>query len=121
VEEISREVVIDAPTDEVWDAVTDPERLGDWFGADVEGEVAEGQTVHFVTPDGSDRRAVIERVDEGCEITFRYLPTDDDPSSRVVINIEPLGDGSIVRVTERRIEPAVSHRHEIGFRAMASV
>jgi uncharacterized protein YndB with AHSA1/START domain len=121
VEEISREVVIDAPAEDVWDAVTDPERLGDWFGADVEGEVAEGELVHFISPDGTDRRAVIERVDEGRELTFRYLPTDDDPSSRVVIDIESLGDGSIVRVTERRIEPAVSHRHEIGFEAMASV
>jgi hypothetical protein len=52
---------------------------------------------------------------------FRWLPTDDDPSSRVIIDVEPLGDDSLVRVTERRIEPAVTHSPQIGFEALASV
>ena len=120
-EEISREVFIDAPSEDVWNAVTQADQLGAWFGADVDGEIAEGELVHFVSPDGTDRRAVIERVDEGRELTFRYLPTDEEPPSRVNIDIEPLGDGSVVRVTERRIEPAVTHRQEIGFRALARV
>ena len=34
--EVTREVVLEAPVDEVWDALTDPERLEEWFTEDGE-------------------------------------------------------------------------------------
>ena len=34
--EVTREVVLEAPLDEVWDALTDPEQLEEWFANDVE-------------------------------------------------------------------------------------
>ena len=34
--EVTREVVLEAPVEEVWDALTDPEQLEEWFANDVE-------------------------------------------------------------------------------------
>ena len=34
--EITRKLVLPAPPEEVWDALTDPERLKEWFANDVE-------------------------------------------------------------------------------------
>ena len=34
--EVTREVVLEAPLDEVWDALTDPAQLEEWFSEDGE-------------------------------------------------------------------------------------
>ena len=33
--EVTREIVLPAAPDEVWEALTDPERLSEWFANDV--------------------------------------------------------------------------------------
>ncbi len=119
--DIEREVLLPATPEEVWDEVADPERLGDWFGADVEGEIAPGEAVRFTSPDGVERRAVVERVERDKRLTFRWLPDADESSSRVDITIHEIPDGSIVRVVERQISTAVSPTPRIGFRALANV
>ena len=40
--EVQREVVLEAPVEEVWDALTEPERLEEWFANDVELELEPG-------------------------------------------------------------------------------
>ncbi|MEX2394026.1 MAG: SRPBCC domain-containing protein [Actinomycetota bacterium] len=119
-ENVTKETFIDAPPDDVWDAITDPDELSEWFGAAVDGEIAEGELVRFAWPDGAGRRAVIERIDEGRQLTFRWLGSDDDPASRVDITVEPVDEGSVISITEWRIEPAVSHTRRIGFEALAA-
>lgn len=120
-ESVSREVFLDAEPADVWDAVTSPEQLAGWFGAQPDGEIAPGELVRFRSPDGTERRAVIERMDEPRELTFRWLPTADEPPSRVDITIDGTEQGSILRVVEWRFEAAVSPVPEIGFRALARV
>jgi uncharacterized protein YndB with AHSA1/START domain len=111
--------VLDAPPDEVWDVVTSPEQLAEWFDADVDGDIAPGEVVRFTSEDGSVRRALIERADEPRELAFRWLPSATEPPSRVDITIVPCGDGSVLRVTEWRFEAAISAEPRIGFRALA--
>lgn len=118
-DDVAREAYLDADPAEVWEAVTEPERLGDWFGAAVEGDVAQGEVLRFTAPDGTERRAVVERADPQRALVFRWLPTDDDPSSRVAITIVEVPDGTVLRVVETRIEAAVSPSPRIGFRALA--
>ena len=120
-ESVVREVFLDAEPSEVWEAVTDPEHLADWFGAEPDGQIAPGELVRFRTPDGDERRAVIERMDEPRELTFRWLPTADEPPSRVDITIDETDDGSVLRVVEWRFEAAVTPVPQIGFRALARV
>ena len=110
--DVAREVAVPAPPGEVWEELIDPQRLGEWFGAEVEGEVGEGELVRF-----DERRAVVERVEAPRRLVFRWLPTIDEAPSRVEIEIDEIPDGSIVRVIERRISPAVSPEPEIGFLA----
>ena len=40
--EVEREVVLDAPPEEVWEALTEPERLEEWFANDVEFDLERG-------------------------------------------------------------------------------
>jgi uncharacterized protein YndB with AHSA1/START domain len=117
---VKRELFLDADPAEVWEAITSPGELGDWFGAAVEGEIAPGELVRFISPDGSQRRAVIERADEPRELTFRWLPSAGESPSRVDITIEERDDGSVLRVVERRVEAAVTPVPQIGFKALAS-
>jgi uncharacterized protein YndB with AHSA1/START domain len=118
-DDVTREVVLDAPPDEVWDVVTSPEQLAEWFGADVDGEIAPGEVVRFTSPDGSVRRALIERMDEPRKLAFRWLPSATEAPSRVDITIDPAHDGSVLRVTEWRFDASSSGEPRIGFRALA--
>ena len=46
--EVTREVVLEAPLDEVWEALTDPDQLDEWF-----------------SEDGEERELVVEEVETG--------------------------------------------------------
>lgn len=111
--DVEREVTLPASPDEVWAELIDPDRLGEWFGAEVDGDVSEGEILRF-----GPRRAVVERVEPPRRLVFRWLPTSDEPASRVEIDVDEMPDGSIVRVVERRIASAVSPEQKIGFRAL---
>lgn len=121
--DVIREIDLDAYPAEVWEAVTSPDQLAEWFAADVEGEVVPGEVLRFTAPDGTERRALVERVDEPRELIFRWLPgsTDEEPPSRVDITINETEDGSVLRVVERRIEAAVTPVQQIGFKALARI
>jgi uncharacterized protein YndB with AHSA1/START domain len=118
-DDVAREIFLEADPDEVWEAVASSDRLADWFGAEIDGEIAPGEVVRFTTPDGSERRALIERVDEPRELIFRWLPSADEPPSRVDITIAEVPDGSVLRVVERRFEASVDPVPRIGFKALA--
>lgn len=120
-EDVARETFLDADPAEVWEALTKPERLGEWFGAEVEGDVAEGEILRFALPDGTERRAMVERTDPEHALVFRWLPTEQESPSRVAITIVEVPDGALLRVVETRIEAAVSPLPRIGFRPLARV
>jgi uncharacterized protein YndB with AHSA1/START domain len=106
---VEREVIVPAPPDEVWPALTDPEQLSAWFGADAELEVRPGGRGAFRWPDGSERRAVVEAVEPAHRLAFRWLPFQRTaagamvavPSTRVEITLESVPGGTRVRVRER--------------------
>ena len=55
--EVRREIVLEAPVEEVWAALTEPERLEEWFANDVELDVRPGGEGVFRWGDGDERRA----------------------------------------------------------------
>lgn len=75
--EVTREVVLEAPLEEVWDALTDPDRLEEWFAED-----------------GSERELVVEEVEPGRRVGYTW----DDGS--VAIELEEADAGTRVVVTE---------------------
>ncbi|HEX9417288.1 MAG TPA: SRPBCC domain-containing protein [Gaiellaceae bacterium] len=97
--EVTRELVLPAPPDEVWEELTDPERLEEWFASEVELEVEEGGEGHFRWENGEERHAVVEEVEEGRRLGYRW--TDEDGNeTHVGFTIEEVDEGTRVVVTE---------------------
>ena len=92
--EVTREVVLEAPVEEVWSALTEPEQLERWFANDVELELEPGGEGVFRWDDGEERHAVVEAVEPERRFEFTW----DD--SRVCIELEETEDGTRVFVTE---------------------
>lgn len=86
---VTRSVEIDAPTDEVWEAIADPERQALWLDDD----------------DALLRTRTVPQVDPGRSMAWTWQhPDDDASSSRVEITVEGTGTGgSRVTVTEQLV------------------
>ncbi len=99
---VEREIELAATPDEVWEALADPERLGDWLGAEIDVEVRPGAAGTFRLEDGETRRARIVDVEVGRRISFAWWPVAPviGRPTLVTITIEPTGAGSRVRVRE---------------------
>jgi uncharacterized protein YndB with AHSA1/START domain len=76
--EVTREVVLDAPVEVVWDALTDPERLEEWF---------------------AEPGVLVEEIERGRRVAYEL------DESRVAIEVEEVAGGTRVLVTETG-EPA---------------
>lgn len=97
--EIRREIEVDAPPEEVWDALTDPARLREWFANDVDFDARPGGAGTFRWHDGSVRHARVERVDEARELEFVWW--DDERGESVVsISLADCDEGTRVTVVE---------------------
>jgi uncharacterized protein YndB with AHSA1/START domain len=92
--EVRREIVLPSEPDEVWSALTEADRLEEWFATDVELEPVPGGEGTFRWGDGEERHAVVEEVDPERRFAFSW------EESRVVIELEPVEDGTRVVVTE---------------------
>jgi uncharacterized protein YndB with AHSA1/START domain len=97
--EITRELVLPVPSDEVWEALTDPERLEEWFANDVEFDLGEGEG-EFRWENGEVRRAVVQEADPGRRLAIRWWDPDGEGESEVVFTIDEVPEGTRLTVTE---------------------
>jgi uncharacterized protein YndB with AHSA1/START domain len=98
--DVTRTVVVDAPVDEVWRAFTDSDELSEWFGADVVFDPRPGGAGAFVEP-GGRREAVVDDVQDGERLAFRWWPEGDpEAETTVVVEVEPVETGTRVVITE---------------------
>jgi len=112
-ETVEREITIPATPGDVWPALISADELSTWFGADVELDARPGGRGVFRWPDGTERQAVVEDVESGRRLAFRWLPFQRTPegeavsvpSTRVEITLETVPEGTRVRVVE---QPAFS-------------
>ena len=92
--EVERKIVVPETPDEVWEALTEPERLEDWFANEVELDLRPGGGVTFRWSNGEERSATVTEVepeerlafawdDEG-EVEFTLAETDDGTRLTVV-------------------------------------
>jgi uncharacterized protein YndB with AHSA1/START domain len=93
--EITREVVFRAPPEEVWEALTEPDRLEEWFANEVELDVRPGGAGRFRWDDGEERRAVVREVEPE-----ERLVLDWDDEGEVVFTLEEVPDGTRLLVRE---------------------
>jgi uncharacterized protein YndB with AHSA1/START domain len=104
---IERQVILPASREDVWDALTAPERLRAWFGAQVDWELRPGGTARFRTDEGSDRAGVVDTVTANRILRFRWWPAEDadEPESEVTYTLEDVPEGTRLTVTESPAEP----------------
>jgi uncharacterized protein YndB with AHSA1/START domain len=108
--EVEREVVVPEAPDEVWEALTEAERLEEWFATEVELDARPGGAGVFRWGDGDERHAVVREVEEA-----ERLVLDWDDGGTVVLELEPVVEGTRVRVVESSPDFAPA----LGLRALA--
>ncbi len=108
--EVEREIVVPETPDEVWEALTEAERLEEWFATEVELDARAGGEGVFRWGDGDERHAVVREVEE-----TERLVLDWDDGGTVVLELEPVVGGTRVRVIESSPEFAPA----LGLRALA--
>ena len=105
---VALEVELDVSVDEVWAALTRPEGLSAWLGAEViELDVRSGGRGTIRRADGAVRRISVELVDPGRRLSFRWWPfvgrggAAPVGSSLVEFIVEERDDCTLLRVVER--------------------
>jgi uncharacterized protein YndB with AHSA1/START domain len=69
---IRREIVLPAPREDVWEALTEPERLEDWFANDVDLDLRPGGGAIFRWSNGEERHATVTEVDPERRLAFEW-------------------------------------------------
>jgi uncharacterized protein YndB with AHSA1/START domain len=100
---VERETLVEATPEEVWEALTDEDRLEEWMAPDVELDPVEGGEI--AVRDGDDQRAgTVETVEENERFAFTWSRPGEGESF-VEFTIEALPGGSRVTVVETPIGP----------------
>jgi uncharacterized protein YndB with AHSA1/START domain len=92
---VEREIVVPEAPDEVWEALTEAERLEEWFASEVELDARPGGEGVFRWGDGDERHAVVRELEPS-----ERLILDWDDGGSVVLELEPVVEGTLVRVVE---------------------
>jgi uncharacterized protein YndB with AHSA1/START domain len=93
--QIEREIVLPASPAEVWEALTESERLEEWFASEVELDATPGGEGVFRWGDGEERHAVVREAEPE-----ERLVLDWDDEGEVVLELEEVDGGTRLHVTE---------------------
>jgi uncharacterized protein YndB with AHSA1/START domain len=110
--EVTREIVLPAPREEVWEALTDEARLSEWFANDVELDPRPGGAGVFRWDDGEERSAAVEAIEPEERLVLRW----DDDGGVVELRLEDAPAGTRVLVRETSPEWSIA----LGLRALAA-
>lgn len=104
---VTREILLAAPRDEVWEAITRPERLAEWFGGEIDLEPVPRGRVEHRGPDGSRRTGRVVSVDRPMRLVLWWSEIQDEDGepagaggTRVEFVLLAHGDGTLLTVTE---------------------
>jgi len=101
---VTRSITLDAPLEEVWDAITDEALLREWFAPDVAFEAREGGEVECRYEDGEVRRGEVSLVEEAERLAFTWT-RDGHAESRVELIVDAVADGARLTVVETASSP----------------
>ena len=96
---VSRSVRLDAPPEEVWEAIVDPGTLGEWLADEVEFDPREGGELFCRYEDGEERRGEVELVEEAERLAFQWR-REGGESSRVELILDAVAGGTELTVVE---------------------
>jgi len=92
---IRKEIVLPAPREDVWEALTDPERLEEWFANDVELDLREGGDASFRWSNGEERHATVTEIEPERRLAFEW-----DDEGEVEFTLDDDVDGTRLTVVE---------------------
>lgn len=107
---VTRTIAVRAPIEVVWECLTDPASLADWFGdtATFPDGTGEGATGSFGWSDAGEFPARIERAEAPHVWAFRWgrrgEPLRDEHSTLATFTLERVGGGTRVTVVETGFE-----------------
>ena len=126
---IERKVLLNASRKKVWDALTDAEQFGQWFGIALKGKAfVEGETVEApITYPGYEHviwKARIERILPQTLFSFRWHPFavddtidyDKENPTLVEFTIEDHAPGILLRVVESGFNEIPDARRQKAFK-----
>jgi len=118
---IERELILPIPRDRVWAALTEPHRLGAWFGTRATVDLRPGGAVTFIWDDHHSgeqftNTGVIEVVEPPTRFAFRWHVHDgvhavappDGPTTRVEFTLDDHPEGTRLRLVESGFARLVS-------------
>ena len=111
---IRKEIVLPAPREEVWEALTEPERLEDWFANDVELDLRPGGGASFRWSNGEERHATVIDVEHERRLAFEW-----DDEGEVAFTLDDDVDGT--RLTVEESSPTWSTALDLQASALALV
>ncbi len=105
VDEIRRELMVDAPIERVWEALTSADELAQWFGDSAEIDLRPGGRARFGWLEfDATTEAIVEVVERPSRFSFRWEALKDTPveevSTLVEFTLEPEGKGTRVILLE---------------------
>jgi uncharacterized protein YndB with AHSA1/START domain len=127
---IERSILINAPRERVWRALSDAEQFGSWFGADLKGQsFAAGQVARgHITYPGYEHiffEAVIERIEPQDLFSYHWHPyavdaaidySGEEPTLVTFTLQDASGGGTLLTVVESGFDKLPAHRRQEAFR-----
>ncbi|HEV7914088.1 MAG TPA: SRPBCC family protein, partial [Albitalea sp.] len=127
---IERSIVIDAPRERVWQAISDPQQFGSWFGANLKDQrFAPGQRARGpITISGFEHvwfDVVVERIEPQDLLSYRWHPYAIDPAvdytneppTLVTFTLKDApGKGTLLTVVESGFDKVPAQRRPEAFR-----
>lgn len=126
---IERSIVINTTRERVWQALSDAEKFGAWFGANLQGQrFAPGQRTRGpITISGYEHvyfDAVFERIEPQEVLAFRWHPYAVDPAvdytkeepTLVTFTLKDAPDGTLLTVVESGFDKVPPQRRLEAFR-----
>lgn len=137
---IEKKILLRAPLERVWRAISDSNEFGTWFGVRFDGPFAPGASIRgVITPtkvdaevaraqkqyEGTPFEIVVERIEPERVLSFRWHPCavepgmdySVEPSTLVVFALEETPDGVMLTVTESGFDQIPIERRAKAFSA----
>src|ERR687888_83433 len=113
---VERETLVEATPEEVWEALTDEDRLEEWMAPEVDLDPVEGGEISVRDGD-EERRGTVETVEENERFAFTWSRPGEGESF-VEFTIEALPGGSRVTVVETPMHSATAMAFGFGPRLL---
>jgi uncharacterized protein YndB with AHSA1/START domain len=102
---IERELVLRAPIERVWTAITDSAQVSKWFGSEGTIDPRPGGVASFGWPGFGTFHARVDEVDPPRRFAYHWCldkdtPVDVGPTTRVEFTLEEVAEGTRLRLVE---------------------